>query len=168
LQSDPIRPYNRIRAFIYGMIVVLTIGVLVIIKGVQLMTLVWLLLFMKIAYEDIQTKSYPLYLGVAFVASSLLVTVMSGALESILVNLVSGMAIVGVSGILRNHVGSGDTVVLLGIMLALGLRACGHSFFLAAVFGVTLSCFKIGSAKLKEVTFTPLLFMGMLVYLLME
>jgi hypothetical protein len=150
------------------MIVALTIGALAMIKGVQLMTLVWLLLFAKIAYEDVQTKSYPLYFGLVFMLSSLLLRMLSGEVESVLVDLLGGGAILGLSGMLKRHVGSGDTVVMLGMLIACGLRACGHTFFLAAVFGVILSCFTMNPEKQKEVAFIPLLFMGMMVYKLME
>lgn len=168
MRSDPLCPQNRVRAFVYGLLLVLTIVAYVIIKGVQLTTLVWLLLFARIAYEDIQTKSYPLTLGVAFMVSSLLLPMLSGDMESFLVDLVSGLAILAVTGILKNHVGSGDTVVLLGILLAWGHRACGHTLFLAAIFGVMLVSFKIDRTMQKEVSFTPLLFMGMMVYKFME
>lgn len=166
MRSDQVCSVTRNKAVLYWILAIL-MPIVFVIKGWQVMPLGWLLLFEGIAYEDLKSKSYPLYIGIAFMVYSMLLRILSGEVGSVFLDLYVGVALVGIAWAFRRHIGLGDTVVILGIILAWGVRVSGNGLFLAAVCGGVQYFIRQDAVRRDEVAFTPLLLIGFMVQALM-
>ena len=90
----------------------------------------------------------------------------TAAAPDLLYGLLPGAACLALSWISRQSLGYGDSVLILGCGLSLGLWPCVEilflSFFLAGVWSAGLLLFH-RAARGKEIPFAPFLFLGVLI-----
>lgn len=165
---------SKFGKFAFWIVTIILLTVFVHFEGWHYLSLGWLLIFAGIAYEDLKSASYPLYLGIVFIVYSILLGTVIGGFGIMAARFFCGLALLSVSGALRKRIGMGDSLAMAGVLFALGPRAWLSGFFLAALSGVVQYvtgsiCGLRKNAKMRvEVVFTPLLLIGTLLYALIE